>query len=148
VRLFGLEIDVEGRTFRRQRHLVAQQRLHARKRRQRRAGAAAHRHDAILIGAAAFCKQVLPPELLHRGLLGGQFEALVLVCEARQRRENGLFVVRIDIDLVNRKTQAAVEVPIERPGDDGNIIVGKGDRGHRHRPPLRELGYLRVVSAQ
>jgi hypothetical protein len=65
-------------------------------------------------------------------------QALGLVREPRHGKQDRFLVAGVDIDLVNRKTKAAIEVPIESPGDDGDIIVGKGNRGHRHDPLLRE----------
>src|SRR4029453_4354807 len=98
------------------------------------AGRAAHRHNAVLVGVAALGKQVLPPELLDRGLLGGEFLLLVLIFEARQRRQHRLLVAGADVDLVNGKAETAIDVFVECPGDDGNVIVGKSNCGHRNNP--------------
>src|SRR5581483_7356793 len=81
-------------------------------------------------------EQILPPEFLDRGLIGGQCRVLVLIGKARERRQDRLVVTGIDVDLVNGETKAAIEVAVEAPGDDGDIIVGKGDSSgsHRNRP--------------
>jgi len=50
-------------------------------------------------------------------------------------------------DLARAMIPRFIEVAVECPGDDGNIVVGKSDSGHRHDPLLEESGYLRVVSA-
>jgi hypothetical protein len=127
-----VEIGAEWRAFFGERDLVAQQRINTLQRRECATRRAAHRHDAILISPTALCKEVLPPEFLDRRLLGGQLKRLVLVFETRQRGQDGFLVVRVDIDLVNGKAEAAVEVAIERPGNYGDIIVGECDGGHRN----------------
>src|SRR5262249_50000009 len=95
------------------------------------AGGTAHRHDAVLIGPAAFGEQVLPPEFLDRSLICVQLQVLVLIRKTCKRRQRDLVIAGIDVDLMNGKTKTAVEVAIEGPGDDSNIIVGKSDCGHR-----------------
>ena len=106
------------------------QRLDADQWRKLAARSAAHGDDAVVIGAAAAREQIFPPELLYRGVFGGELEALVLIREARERRQD--FILAFPVDLVDRKAKTAVEMAIKRPSDKGDVVIGKCDR--RHNP--------------
>src|SRR5262249_55521894 len=119
----AVEIRAKWRAFFRQRDLIADQWIDAGQWRKLAARGAAHRDDAVVIRAAAAGEQIFPPELLYRGLFGCELEALVLIREARECGQDRLLAV--SIDLMNRKTKAAVEMAIECPSDKGDVVIRK-----------------------